>query len=101
MRCYSIKKCEFALSFKCLFFRKKSILSRKEELAKIMGVSEDRILIKFTDQAYTTRDDDYFISGNSINKRFIRNQNSKFMRDYARKYSLVGIVSIVDSTPSE
>ena len=79
---------------KHLFFKKMKTKNYRYQIAKAFGVSPERVILTFNNENYLTRDGDLFISGQKVNKNFVRSQNTKHMRDLAKKYTLVGQIII-------
>ena len=80
--------------YKSLFLKKHKVIKYKDQIAQLFGVPSERLTFIFSDDSYTTRDNDIFLSNQKVTKKFIREQNTKFMRDSADKFSLVGVVGI-------
>jgi hypothetical protein len=75
--------------------QKSKILKYTQKISEIFGVEVDRIVLKFSENNYTTRDTDLFFPGQMVNESFIKGQNTKNMRNKAGRFRVVGVVKIV------
>lgn len=79
-----------------LNFKKKRFIRKTiREYCELIDKKEFEDSVVFQKESYTCGQEDFFNEGTIINKSFINNQNTPFMKRKAERYSIVITIQLV------